>query len=121
MVKVSVNRFVLTRVETIRKEFDADTQRLRKKNIDKLEGIFKVAAKVARGNVGHQRIDGKLVRIELNQRKRWLRVAMRVTLIISSIASNIDEKETRVKLDELERLVNDVLDSGQLQHEQSSR
>lgn len=120
MVKVSVNRFVLTRVETLRKEFDADTQKLRKITMGKLEGIYEAAANVARGNVKHQRIDGKLVRIGLNQKKRWLRVAMHVALIMSDITLNIDEKEIRVKLEELERLVKDLKDNGQPRHGQAS-
>ena len=108
MVKVSVNRFVSNRIDTIRNEVKAKTQRLREKTVNRLEEIFNVAAKVARGEIRHQRINGKMVPIRLNQRKRWLRVAKHVTLTMSSIASNIDEKEIHTQLNELERLINET-------------
>ena len=60
MVKVSVNRFVSTRVKTIRNEVKAETQRLREKTLEKLKEIFNVAARVARGEIEHQRIKGRL-------------------------------------------------------------
>lgn len=44
MVKVSVNRFVSSRVVTIRNEVNAETQRLRERTLNKLEEIFKTAA-----------------------------------------------------------------------------
>ena len=72
MVKVSVNRFVSRRLEEIRKEVEAESQRLRENTLNRLEEIFNVAAKVARGEIKHQRINGKMVPIRLNQRKRWL-------------------------------------------------
>ena len=72
MVKVSVNRFVSNRIDTIRNEVKTETQRLREKTVNRLEEIFKAAAKVARGEIRHQRINGKMVPIRLNQRKRWL-------------------------------------------------
>jgi hypothetical protein len=53
LVKVSINRFVSRRIETIRNEVKAETQRLRGKMLDKLEEIFKIAAKVARGEIKH--------------------------------------------------------------------
>ena len=108
MVKVSVNRFISSRIVAIRNEVKAEAQRLRNRTLDKLEEIFNVAAKVARGEIRHQRIDGKMVPIRLNQRKRWLRVAKHVTLTMSSIASNIDEKEIHTQLNELERLINET-------------
>ena len=108
MVKVSVNRFVSNRVVAVRNEVEAEAQRLREKTVNRLEEIFRVAAKVARGEIKHQRIDGKMVPIRLNQRKRWLRVAKHVALIICSIASNIDEKEIHTQLNELERLINET-------------
>ena len=113
MVKVSVNRFVSNRVVAVRNEVEAEAQRLREKTVNRLEEIFRVAAKVARGEIRHQRIDGKMVPIRLNQRKRWLRVAKHVTLTMSSIASNIDEKEIHAQLNELERLINETKTTDQ--------
>lgn len=108
MVKVSVNRFVSSRIMTIRNEVEAETQRLREKTLSKLEEIFKVAAKVARGEIRHQRINGKMVPIRLNQRRRWVRVAEHIARTMNSIASNLDEKEIHAQLNELERLINEV-------------
>ena len=108
MVKVSVNRFVSSRVEKIRNEVKTETQRLRERTLTKLEEIFNVAAKVARGKIRHQRINGKMVPISLKQRRRWVRVAEHIAKTMNSIASNIDEKEIHAQLDELERLVNEA-------------
>ena len=54
MVKVSVNRFISSRIVAIRNEVEAEAQRLRNRTLDKLEEIFNVAAKVARGEIRHQ-------------------------------------------------------------------
>ena len=120
MVKVSVNRFVSSRVVAVRNEFEADAQRLRKRTLDGLTEIFNVAAKVTRGEIRHQRIDGKMVPIKMDQRRRWLHVAEHVTLTMRSIASNIDEKEIRVQLSELERLVNEAGTIDQSQNEKNN-
>jgi hypothetical protein len=108
LVKVSVNRFVSSRVVTIRNEVEAETQRLRERTLNKLEEIFKVVAKVARGEIRHQRVNGKMVPIRLNQRRRWVRVAEHIARTMNSIASNIDEKEIHTQLNELQRLVNEA-------------
>ena len=108
MVKVSINRFVSRRIETIRNEVKAETQRLRGKMLNKLEEIFKIAAKVARGEIKHQRIKGKMAPIRLDQRKRWVRVAEHIALTMNIIASNIDKKEIHAQLNELERLINEA-------------
>jgi hypothetical protein len=108
LVKVSVNRFVSSRVEIIRNEVRAETQRLRKRTLNKLEEIFKVAAKVARGEIRHQRINGKMVPISLNQRRRWVSVAKHIVLTMNGIVSNFDEQEIHAQLNKLERLVNEA-------------
>lgn len=109
MVKISVNRFVSRRVEKVRKEVEVSTQRLREKTLKHLEEISRMAARVARGEVRHRRIDGKMVRITLNQRRRWLHVAEQAAETINNIATNIDEQEFYLQLDELERLLNDTM------------
>ena len=108
MVKVSVNRFASTRVEAIRNYVEADIRRLRKRTISRLEEVFNVAARVARCRTGHQRINGKMTAIGLVQRKRWFRVAEHAALTIKSIASNVDEKEIRSRLNELKRAVDEA-------------
>ena len=121
MVKVSVNRFVSRRIEEIRKEVEAESKRLRENTLNRLEEIFNVAAKVARGEIRHQRINGKMAPIKLNQRKRWLRVAKHIALTMNSIASNIDEKEIQAQLNELERLVNEAKTTDQSQIENNTQ
>lgn len=108
MVKVSVNRFASTRVEAIRNFVEADIRRLQKRTISRLEEVFNVAAKMARGRIGHQRVNGKMTAIGLVQRKRWFRVAEHAALTIKSIASNVDEKEILSRLNELKRLVDEA-------------
>ena len=108
MVKVSVNRFVSTRVEAIRNDVNADIRRLRKRTINRLEEVFNVAAKVARSRNGHQRINGKMTAIGLVQRKRWFRVAEHTALTMKSITPNVDEKEIQSRLNELKRLVDEA-------------
>ena len=108
MVKVSVNRFVSTRVEAIRNDVETDIRRLRKRTISRLEEVFNVAARVARGRIGHQRVNGKMTAIGLVQRKRWFRVAEHAALTIQCIASNVDEKEILSRLNELKRAVDEA-------------
>ncbi|PIU58878.1 hypothetical protein COS86_07200 [Candidatus Bathyarchaeota archaeon CG07_land_8_20_14_0_80_47_9] len=108
MVKVSVNRFVSRRIEMTRKEVKASTQKLRKTTLKNLGEIFRVAARVARGEIKHRRSDGKMVPISLNQRRKWVSVAACVAQIIGSVTSNLDERGIHVQLDQLDRLVNEA-------------
>ena len=108
MVKVSVNRFVSNRIDTIRNEVKTETQRLREKTVNRLEEIFKAAAKVARGEIRHQRINGKMVPISLKQRRRWVSVAKHIVLTMNGIVSNFDEQQIFEQLNELERLINET-------------
>jgi hypothetical protein len=120
LVKVSVNRFFSSRIETIRNEVEAETQRLRDKTLNTLEEIFKVAAKVARGKIRHQRINEKMVQISLNQRRRWVTVAKQIVIIMNGIASNFDEQETHDQLNKLERLVNEATTMDQPQNKKNN-
>jgi len=108
LVKVSVNRFVSTRVEAIKNYMEADIRRLRRRTFSRLGEVYDVAIKVARGRIGHQRINGKMTTIGLVQRKKWFHVAEHAALIMASIVSNLDEKEIRVRLNELKRAVDDA-------------
>jgi hypothetical protein len=116
LVKVSVNRFFSSRIETIRNEVEAETQRLRDKTLNTLEEIFKVA----RGKIRHQRINGKMVQISLNQRRRWVTVAKQIVIIMNGIASNFDEQETHDQLNKLERLVNEATTMDQPQNKKNN-
>jgi len=52
LVKVSINRFVSSRVEKVRREVEVSAQRLRKKTLKHVEDVFTMAARVARGEGG---------------------------------------------------------------------
>ena len=105
MVKISVNRYVSRRVEKIRKEVGVSTERLREKTLKHLEEIFIMATRVAGDEVKHQRIDGKMVRITGNQRQKWRLVAAQAAKTIKHVANNIDEKQIKAQLNELEKLL----------------
>ena len=108
MVKVSVNRYVICRIDAIKREVDTDTQMLRNKAIKNLNEIFEAASKVAGGKVKHQRINKRMAKITLRQKRRWLLVAGCAAETIKLIASNINEKEIKTQLNELEKLVNEA-------------
>ena len=120
MVKVSVNRFVSSRIETIRNEVEAETRRLRKKTLNTLEETFKEAAKVARGKIRHQKINGKMVPINLKQRRRWVTVAKQIVITMNSITSNFDEQEIHNQLNKLEKLVNEAMTVDQPQNKKDN-
>jgi uncharacterized protein YdaT len=108
MVKISVNRYVSRRIETTRKQIKATFQKLRNRTLKNLEQIFRVTARIARGEIKHQRSDGKMVPITIDQRRRWARVAAQAAQIMNSLGSNLDEREINTQLDELERLVKEA-------------
>jgi len=108
LVKVSINRYLQRRIESTRKEMETQTKKIRDRSIRNLKEILNMAARMARGEIEHQRIKGKMTRVTLKQRRRWLRVAEQVAETISNIAANINEKEIIAQLDELERLINEV-------------
>jgi len=108
LVKISINRYISTRIKATRNDVKVATQRLREKTLKRLEQIFELAARIARGEVKHQRTNGRMVRITLNQRRRWLRVAEHTAQTIKSIASNLNEQEVYAKLDDLEKLLKEA-------------
>jgi hypothetical protein len=91
---------------------EVSTQKLRTKTLRNLEEIFKAATKIARGEIKHQRINGKMVPISLKQKRKWVRVAACVAQTMNKIASNIDEQEINAQFDELERLVKEDSQKG---------
>jgi len=106
LVKVSVNRYAQTRVQKMQQKSEAELNKLRKTLMKNLEEIFQTAAKIVKGETQHQRINGKLVKITLQQRRKWLKIAEKTAKTIQKIASNINEKELKAQLQELETLLN---------------
>ena len=108
MVKVSANRYVMLRVEAIRRETEAHTQKLRRKLLKNLEEIFQQASKIVKGETKHQRIRGKMAKITLRQRRKWLLIAACTAETITMISENINEKEIKSQLEKLEKLVREA-------------
>jgi hypothetical protein len=108
LVKVSVNRYITRRIGTIRKDAENDIQRLRKKTLRNLEEIFVMSSDVARGEIKHQRINGRMAEITLRQRRRWLLVAGQTALMIKGTATKFDEQEISLQLNKLERQVQEA-------------
>lgn len=106
MVKVSINRYVQTRIQKIKQETETELNKLRKKLLKNLEEIFETAGKIVKGETKHHRINGKLRKITLQQRKKWLQLAEQTTKTITTIATNINEKEIKKQLEQLEKLLN---------------
>jgi len=108
LVKVSINRYVSRRINTIRKDVEKDVRRLRKKTLKNLEEIFAMSSHIAKGEMKHQRINGKMAKITLRQRRRWLLVAGQATLIMKDTAAKFDEQEISLRLNELEKRVQEA-------------
>ncbi len=108
MVKVSVNRYIQKRIEAMQKETETSFKKLRKKLLKNLEEIFEASGKIVKGEMKYQRINGKMVKITIPQRKRWLLIAQHTAETITKIAENINEKEIKTKLEELQNLVNEL-------------
>ncbi|MCS7119809.1 MAG: hypothetical protein RMJ07_05785 [Nitrososphaerota archaeon] len=65
-----------------------------------------------RGEIKHQRVNGKMRGITLNQRRGWLQVARQTAETIRTITTNINEKEVKDKMEELEKLLKEVTDEN---------
>jgi hypothetical protein len=79
--------------------------KLRRRMLKNLEEIFEMAGKIVKGEIKHQRMSGKMVKITMHQRRRWLLVAGQTAEIIQGMMENFDEKEIKAKLGELEKLL----------------
>jgi len=95
-------------MKTLRIEVEADTRRIREKALNILEEIFKAAARMAKGEIEHQRRNGKMVHVNLKERRMWLRLAEQAAQTIKVIASNFNEQEVNHQLTELEKLINEI-------------
>jgi len=67
MVKVSVNRYIQTRIRKMKQKTQTELDKLRKMLMKNLEEIFQTAAKIVKGETKHQRINGKIT--SKNKRK----------------------------------------------------
>ena len=107
-MRKSRNRMVLERVARLHEKVEADTQRMRKSTLDSLEEIFGLAISLAKGDVKTQTTESGKVKVTLKQRQIWARIAAYVAQVMNSIAHGFDEKDVDVKLEELERLVDEA-------------
>ena len=81
---------------------------MRKKTIQRLEEIFRIASNYARGKV--KRViedDGKERPLTIPERQFWARIAAYTALIINNVAKGIDERRIDMDLDELARLIHE--------------
>jgi hypothetical protein len=108
LVKISVNRYIQRRIAETRQEMETVLKKLRRKMLKNFEEIFEMAGKIAKGEVKHQRVDGKMTKITIPQRKRWLLVAGQTAEIIKGMTENFNEKEIKTKLEKLENLLKSV-------------
>ncbi|MEM2261448.1 MAG: hypothetical protein QXW55_06260 [Candidatus Bathyarchaeia archaeon] len=108
MVKVSTNRFIEERVNAVRREVELCARRLRSKAFKSLEEIFNMAGRVAKGEIKHRRVNGKMVKVTLPERQIWLRIAEQAAEAMKSLADNIDEKEIQTRLNNIEALLKEV-------------
>ena len=108
MVKVSVKRYISRRVEIIGEEVKVGVEKLRRKTQRRLHEIFQAAAKVAGGDVKHQRVKRKMIRIGVGQRYKWLQIARYAVEMMDSIKENFDEMRIYAQLKELERLLEGI-------------
>lgn len=108
MVKVSANKFVEHRISLLQREVESYARRLRSRALKSLEEIFKIASKVARGEIKHQRLGGKLVKITMPERQIWLKIAEEAAEAIKNLAENINEKEIQTSLKNIETLLKEL-------------
>ena len=99
MVKISINRYVQRRIEKTRREMEIVLEKLRRKMLKNLEEIFEMADRIVRGEVKHQRVNGKMAKITIPQRERWLLLAKQTAEIIADITENFNEREIKMKLE----------------------
>ena len=99
---------IARRVEKIRRKVQIDTQKIRRDLLQSLKEIFKLASSLARGEFKTQTVDGEKVKVTLNQRQAWARVAAYTAQTINVIADGFDERQIDIQLDELERLINEA-------------
>jgi hypothetical protein len=105
LVKIPVNRYVEKRIAETMREMEAALNKLKRKMLKNLEEIFEIAGKIAKGEIKHQRVSGRMIKITIPQRRRWLLVAGQTTEIIKGMTENFNEKEIKTKLGELENLL----------------
>jgi len=67
MVKVSVNRYVATRIQATRRTVETHTSKIRSKTLKNLKEIFEAASKMVGGEIKHQRIDARYEAIEAEE------------------------------------------------------
>ena len=120
MVKISINRYVQRRIEKTRREMEIVLEKLRRKMLKNLEEIFEMADRIVRGEVKHQRVNGKMAKITIPQRERWLLLAKQTAEIITDITENFNERDVKTKLEYLENLSKIVATTQGLKEEEGS-
>jgi len=105
--RLSLNRRVSVRVQSVRRILHVDTQHTRRKLIVQLEELFEIASNYARGVVNHVTDEnGKQRPLTIAERQFYARIAAYTAQIINNLAKGIDERQIDSDLDKLEAMLN---------------
>jgi hypothetical protein len=91
-----------------------DTQSIRAKLLNQLQGIFDMTVGIAKGKVKNFRDDkGVEHKVTLKQWEKWARIAAYAAQVMSGLTTGFDEKQFQTDLKKLEVIVAEVQKRGQ--------
>ncbi len=108
MVKVSVNRYVSNRIDKAETSLRKGAAEIRKGLMRNLEEAFQTAEKIVKGEIKHQRVNGNMAPVTLKHKRKWLVLASKIAETVQEASSNINETRLLAKLEELEKLLNEL-------------
>ncbi|MEM4481998.1 MAG: hypothetical protein QXV04_04680 [Desulfurococcaceae archaeon] len=73
-----------------------------------LEEIFNIVGRMAKVEIKHCRVNGKMIKVTLSERQIWLRIAKQAAEAMKSLVDNIDEKEIQPLFNNIEALLEKV-------------
>ena len=86
-----------------------DSQAIRAKLLRQLDALFQLAYSIAKGQVKQLRDDeGKEYSVTPQQRQKWARLAAYTAQVMQNLSKGFDEKEFRMDLKKLERMVDEL-------------
>ena len=86
-----------------------DSQAIRAKLLSQLDALFQLAYSIAKGQVKQLRDDeGKEYSVTPQQRQKWARLAAYTAQVMQNLSKGFDEKEFRMDLKKLERMVDEL-------------
>ena len=86
-----------------------NTQSIRARLINQLQGVFDLAVSIAKGKVKRLRNEnGKEYKVTLKQREKWARIAAYAAQVMAGLTTGFDEKQFQTDLKKLEDMVEEV-------------